>query len=374
MQIKSHGVYKRPESKSYYYYIIFDDYTQEKKSTKETTKSKALVVLNNRVRELSGKPKANSITINDLINDYEKFFESKREGDLPDWFPPIMKSLRSYFGDISAEKIKTKKVNDYIPYMLGTKYNKKKKKKGYAKGTVEKNLTYLNAIYNFAWRNDKIPEKALKQVKNRDRLVGNVRTGFLEQYQYKAILNKLPKPLKIPFKICYMYGLRKNECLSLTWDRVNNKAKTIRLEAIDTKTKAPRNIKLNDELNEDLRKLFQESMDKYGNPHSKYVFTIDNRGKLINNNYFYSEWEKTLKKCKSFSQEFVWSDTRRTAVRDMIRSGIPEKIVMQITGHKSRSIIDRYNIVNEEDFEIANEMRLAYFKKQEHDEPFTVDY
>ena len=159
MQIKSHGVYKRTESKSYYYYIIFEDNTQEKKSTRETKKSKALLVLNNRVRELAGKPKANSITVNDLINDYIKFFESKREGDLPDWFPPIMKSLRSYFGDISAERITTEKINRYILYMLGTKYNKKKKKTGYAKGTIEKNLTYLNAIYNFAWRTDKISEK-----------------------------------------------------------------------------------------------------------------------------------------------------------------------------------------------------------------------
>jgi integrase len=154
---------------------------------------------------------------------------------------------------------------------------------------------------------------------------------------------------------------------------VNNKTKTIRLEAIDTKTKAPRNIKLNDEINEDLRRLFQESMDEYGNPHNKYVFTLDKKGRLINNNYFYSEWKKAVKKCKSFSQEFVWSDTRRTAVRDMIRSGIPEKIVMQITGHRSRSIIDRYNIVNEEDLEIANEMRQAYLKRQEDIEPWTVD-
>ncbi len=216
--------------------------------------------------------------------------------------------------------------------------------------TINRDLTALKRMFNMA-KNSTPPK--VHQVPFIPMLrENNVRKEFFEHDEYQAIRAAAVDYLKPIIATGYNTGMRKSEILSLKWPQVNLRERTITLDPGTTKNDERRVIYMADELYDTLAEL--KVMQEYGWPHVDHVFVRD--GRPVRS--IQRSWGAA---CKAVGLEGRWfHDLRRSAVSNMVRAGIPERVAMRISGHKTASIFARYNITSEDDLQRAAQSLSKY--------------
>ena len=162
------------------------------------------------------------------------------------------------------------------------------------------------------------------------------RQGFVEETQYRALAAHCTEVyMRAMLALAYSFGFRKGELLTLQVGDVDIMAGTIRLRT--SKNGEPRQVNLTAEM----RSLLAACLA--GKNPEDAVFT---RGSVPVAD-FRGTWDRIT--LAAGCPGLLFHDLRRSAVRNMIRAGIPEVVCMEISGHKTRAVFDRYNIVSEKD-------------------------
>ncbi len=186
----------------------------------------------------------------------------------------------------------------------------------------------------------------------------NARTGFFEPEQLTAVLRHLPAEIRHVIEFANVTGWQINsEVLPLQWRQVGFAADEVRLDVGSTKNGEARTFPMTAELRRVLQKQHTEHLVlKAAGQLVPWVFfrMVAERGgakKPRPITAFVKAWRTATKAAGCPGR--IPHDLRRTAVRGLLRAGIPERVAMTLTGHKTRSVFERYNIVSEGDLRDA---------------------
>jgi integrase len=273
-----------------------------------------------------------------------------------------IKNLKAVFAGVRVVQITTSTINDYIVKRLD---------EGVKHATINRELAALKRMLNLGAH--QTPPKVDRVPYIPKLRENNVRKGFFEHVQFLVFRRHLPEYLKGLVTFAYKTGWRFSEIVELTWNRVDLQNGIVRLEAGETKNDEGRTIYLDDEL----KVIFSHQWENRKSSGKLCPWVFPNKEGTGRIHDFRDCWNAACRAAKlgygyKLSSDYVESwkdrlppgplfhDLRRTAVRNMVRAGVAERVAMEISGHKTRSVFDRYNIVNETDLKQAAEQQEKY--------------
>jgi integrase len=255
-------------------------------------------------------------------------------------------NIATVLGSLLASRFGQAQVRSYIA---------SRRAAGASNATINRELAIIRRGFKLGAGED--PPLVQRQVVILRLEESNVRQGFLEQDQYEKLLEELPADLKALFVCGYHTGARKNELRCIEWPQVDSDGGAIRLPGSQTKNKKPRTLPIYG----DMRRWLEHQ--RAACPADCVWVFYGERNHPVDNHL--NGWTEACK--RAGLPDLLFHDLRRSAVRNMKRAGVQDKVAMEITGHRTRSVFDRYNIVDETDVRGAGERLEEYAKKRKQE-------
>ncbi len=267
------------------------------------------------------KPK---ITFNQAAEGFLIYSRSRKKTFKRD--EQMMITLGKFFDNRSLDSLTLDVIEAYVmfrrrqnPTIMGSSLNRE--------------IACLKAIINRAIRNGQLEKNPISFFKF---FKETPRNRTLTPDEYRRLLENCSKRTGIFVQFAYVTAMRKGEIRGLRWDQVNFQYKVIILEATDTKTLEKREIPLDEALMEMLRHIPRT----LGSP---FVFNI--KGKSIGD--IKTNFNSACRRAEI--KGFHFHDLRHCAITNMRKAGVPDNVIMSISGHKTTAMFRRYDSVDRVD-------------------------
>ncbi len=320
------------------------EYRESSRSEKEEDAKR---LLQRRLGEVGGGRLVDRrLTFEDLIPDYLRDHALRGKRSL-EWAEDRVENLRRFFAGIRAVEINTGRLRAYQKARLD---------EGVSAATINRDLSALGRMFTLALQSERLGFRPHVP----KLLEAPPRSGFVSHDQYLAIRQHLPLDYQDVLDFGYYTGWRKGEVSGLEWRDVDGGV--IRLRPEVSKTRDGRVLVLSAPLQKVLarRRLVQR-------PECPLIFHY--RGQRVR------DWRKSWRRaCQEAGYPgTLFHDLRRTVVRNLTRAGVPERVAMSMTGHKTRSVFDRYNIVSEADLAEASAKLAEWVRSDKLRTPDRLD-
>jgi integrase len=269
-------------------------------------------------------PKLNRIRFDEAADDLKTEYAVNGRRSTDELERRIRLHLLPHFGGRRLAAITSADVNAFIlkrqKGAMAVGEGDERQERRYSNGEINRELTTLKRILNLARQNGKLMHVShIPMLKER-----NVRTGFFEREQIDRILARLPAPIRPAVQFAYITGWRvPSEVLKLQWRHVDFEARVVRLDPHTTKNDEGRTFPFTDAVARllEAQKAEHERLKANG-VICPWVFNRSNRkvkGRRITTfiKAFGAAWTKAG--CPGH----IPHDLRRTAVRNLVRAGVP---------------------------------------------------
>lgn len=281
------------------------------------------------------------VTLHELRQGLERYYERQGNRSL-DRAKAAFDNIEEFFKEgCRALAVTRGRVAEYIDKRLKTDKR--------APATVRYEIAMLNLAFSIAVQEDKLAVPPHFKAP----AVNNVRGQFFTEEEFAIVLLHLIRPMHPIAKFLFWIPWRRNDAIYLRWTACDWENKELRLTPQTTKEKKGRVFPFGQapEVEALLNEMWQRRTSEDG-----FVFH-DGNGKPFGISFVRYNWNKAVS--AGGMKGRVFHSLRASSIRAFRLRGVTEADTMRISGHRTRSTFDRYNLGNVEDGQRAVAARFA---------------